>query len=78
VTGLPWAALQIANAFGHDIPDTPDQINALAGGVVAFVGLVAPVLHIASNPAAGLPTDSNLNHELSTFDHYPDFRHQRH
>lgn len=55
LTGVLWAAVQLAGAFGYALPATPDQINTVAAGVVALVSVVSPLVHVAANPAAGLP-----------------------
>lgn len=55
LAALLWAALQIAAGFGYALPLDPEQINTLAGALVAVVGVVSPLLHIAANPHAGLP-----------------------
>lgn len=57
LTGVVWAALQIAKGFGYALPITPEQINAMAAGMVAVVSVIAPILHIASNPLAGMSTE---------------------
>ena len=55
LAGLAWAGVQVSGALGYALPLTQDQISVLAGAVVAIVGVVAPIVHVAANPAAGLP-----------------------
>lgn len=56
LTALAWALIQIAGAFGYALPITQDQLGIVAGAVVSIIGVIAPIVHIAANPAAGLRT----------------------
>ena len=56
LTGVLTGALHIARSLGYELPGVTDaQLEAIAGGVAAVVCVVSGFLHVAANPAAGLP-----------------------
>lgn len=56
LTGVLTGALHIARALGYELPWVTDaQVEAIAGGVAALVCVASGFLHVAANPAAGLP-----------------------
>lgn len=56
LSGFLAAAVQIAKALGYDLGLTDDTINNLAAGGVALALVITNLVHVAANPAAGLPT----------------------
>lgn len=56
LTGVLTGALHIARALGYELHGVTDaQVEAIAGGIAAAVCVVSGILHVAANPAAGLP-----------------------
>jgi drug/metabolite transporter (DMT)-like permease len=50
------AAITIAGGFGYGITLEPEQIQQIAGGVVALVSAVGIVLNTVTSKRVGLPT----------------------
>lgn len=53
--GVLAAALLIAKGLGYDPHIDSDTVQALAGGVAAAVCVANAVMHIITDPHAGLP-----------------------
>jgi hypothetical protein len=49
------AAVAIAKGFGYDLHLDDQTLSALGAGVVAVVGVVNSVMHVATSDKVGLP-----------------------
>lgn len=58
VVALLAALVSVAKAFGVSIDISADDLNALAAGVVALVGVVNGIVHVVTSAKVGLrPAD---------------------
>ena len=64
VSALLAAVLAIAKGFGFDLAITEAQIDALAAGIVAAVGVFNAVATVVSSRKVGLPASSGPTGEL--------------
>ena len=61
VVGLLAAAVALAAVFGHKTEVSNDDLQAIALGVVAVVGICNKLLHVATTPSAGLPANGGAD-----------------
>lgn len=55
VVGAMAAVVALAAVFGHKLEVSNDDLQAIALGVVAIVGICNQLLHVATTESAGLP-----------------------
>lgn len=58
VVGALAAVVALAAVFGHKLEVSNDDLQAIALGVVAIVGICNKLLHVATTEGAGLPAKS--------------------
>lgn len=58
------AAFAVASSFGYTIDASPEQTEAVAGGIIAAVGIFNGVMHIVTSKKVGLPPQpENIDRE---------------
>ncbi len=55
LSGFVGAVLAVLGAFGLAVPASPEQITAIAGGVLALVAVANGVLTVITSKKVGLP-----------------------
>lgn len=72
VVGLLAACLALAAAFGHRLEIDGDDLQALALGLVALVGLCNKLMHVATTADAGLSPKPEPAKTAPLFEPWPE------